>query len=394
MRWIFLALVIALLAVYGGSSAELSAAPVPTATAVPTESPAAEPLAGHALGPDDATLTIVMYGDFQCVLCARYAHDLEVVRSSYPNDVRLVWRHLPDSRNHDKAELTLLASEAAAAQGQFWPMHDQLFTHQETWTALAPGDFRAVLRDYAAAIGLDVARFEAELDAGTYLPVIDASREDAARLNIVGVPVLLFNGVPFSGRDDRFGLEEAVRLALLKPRQFESAPSITLDPAKTYRAVLVTEYGDVTVNLFAEAAPVTVNNFVFLARAGWYDNITFHYVLPDLVAQTGDPSDTGRGLPGYTIPGETGNGLAFDRPGLVAMAHPSGLPDGAGSVFFITLAAVPEWTGEYTIFGEVVSGLEVLDNLTPRNANDPVEYPDPPPGDWLITVRIEETVTP
>jgi cyclophilin family peptidyl-prolyl cis-trans isomerase/protein-disulfide isomerase len=364
--------------------------PTPFVAPTPT-SESYQALAGHALGPDNAPLTIIMYGDFQCEICARYARDLEIVRDRYPDGIRLIWRHLPDVRTHDKAALALQASEAAAAQGSFWEMHDQLFTHQADWIDLSPDEFRAVLREYAGTVGLDVDRFTAELDAGTYAPLVEAAQRDAADLDIVGAPVLLYNSQPFSGRDDLFGLDEAARLALLAPRQFDAAPLMTIDPAKTYRATIKTDKGDIVIDLWADQAPVAVNNFVFLARSGWYDDITFFYVVPGFLAQTGDPSDTGRGTPGYTIPDEYDTGQFFNRAGLVAMAHPLGMS--TGSQFFITLAPLmppAEWDGKYTIFGEVVSGLDVVQNLTPRNANDPVNFPDPPPGDRVLTVTIEE----
>lgn len=418
-RWIALLALLALAACgssENGSDPTATATPAPTVTLAPSATatrpaptaipPTAEPtqtgptatpgddytpLEGHTLGPEDAALTVVMYGDFQCEPCARYARDLEVLRSRYPDAMRLIWRHLPDTRAHDKAALALQASEAAAAQGQFWPMHDQLFTHQADWRELAPDAFRAALSDYAATVGLDVARFDADLDAGDYAPLIDAALEDAAALELVGAPTLLFNGIPYSGRDDLFGFEEEVRLALLRPRQFAAAPPLTIDPAGPLRATIATEKGDIVIDLFPRDAPVTVNNFVFLARNGWYDGNTFYYVLPGYFAQTGDPSGTGRGGPGYTIPGEHDNGLTFDRAGLVAMAHPPGTPDGAGSEFFITLAPLAppeEWNGQYTIFGVVVEGLDVVQSLAPRNANDPINFPNPPPGDRVIGVTI------
>lgn len=359
----------------------------PTPTAEP-------PLAGHALGPADAYLTIIMYGDFQCALCARYARDLETIRARHPVQVRLVWRHLPDLDAHANSALALQASEAAAAQGHFWDMHAQLFTHQAEWTDLTPDAFRAALDDYSAVIGLDRDRFNADLDAGTYVPVIAAAQRDAHTLGITGAPVLLFNGIPYTGRDDRFGLEETARLVLLSQRQFDRAPEMHIDPQKSYHATLVTEKGDIVITLFAQEAPVTVNNFVFLARSGWYDNMTFHYVVPGFIAQTGDPSDTGRGSPGYTIPDEHPVDTHFDRAGLVAMAHPTGIANSAGSQFFFTLAPlepVATWDDHYTIFGAVLAGMDVLHSLTPRNANDPVNFPAPPPGDHVITITIEES---
>jgi cyclophilin family peptidyl-prolyl cis-trans isomerase len=184
-----------------------------------------------------------------------------------------------------------------------------------------------------------------------------------------------------------------VQLALLEKRFFAAPPEITIDRTKTYRATLVTEKGTIVIDLFPRDAPIAVNNFVFLARQGWYDNITFHYVVPGYLAQTGDPSNTGRGGPGYTILDEHNNGLVFDREGLVAMAHPAGMANSAGSEFFITLGPLRpshEWDGQYTIFGIVIEGMDVVRSLTPRNANDPIRFPDPPPGDRVLTVTIEE----
>jgi cyclophilin family peptidyl-prolyl cis-trans isomerase len=245
-----------------------------------------------------------------------------------------------------------------------------------------------VLSEYAATIGLDVTRFNVEVDSGLYAPMVDAALRDAAALEIVGAPQLLINGIPYSGRDDLFGLDEAVRLVLLDQRHFAAPPEMVIDMAKNYRATLVTDKGKIVINLFDDQAPVTVNNFVFLARSGWYDNVTFYYVIPDFAAETGDPSDTGRGSPGYAIPYEV-TSASFDRAGLVAMSHPPGFPDHAGSAFFITLAPF-ETSETYSIFGEVIEGLDVVRSLTPRNANDPVNFPDPPPGDRVITITIEE----
>ena len=359
-----------------------------------TPTPDTPPLEGYALGPEDAALTIIMYGDFQCAICARYARDVETVRATYPDDIRLIWRYFPDTRSHDKAALALQAAEAAAAQGRFWNMHAELFAHLDDWIDLSPDDFRAELRQYAEVLGLDVARFDADLDAGTYAGVIEAAQRDAAALDVVGVPFLLYNGVPFSGRDDFFGLEEAARLELLVKRQFAAPPPYTLTPdTTTYRATIVTEKGDIVIDLYPDAAPWAVNSFVFLAQQGWYDDITFFYVIPGFIAQTGDPSNTGRGTPGYTLPDEHANGLRFDQPGRVALAQPDGVPNSAGSAFFITLDALTPSENrdeQFTIFGQVIAGLDVVQALTPRNANDPVNFPDPPSGDRVITVRIEE----
>jgi cyclophilin family peptidyl-prolyl cis-trans isomerase len=157
-----------------------------------------------------------------------------------------------------------------------------------------------------------------------------------------------------------------------------------VDPAKQYIATIHTEKGDIVILLFPEKAPLAVNSFLFLARQGWYDGVIFHRVIPGFVAQAGDPSGTGRGNPGYFFKNEVSD-LKYDRPGLVGMAN-SG-PDTNGSQFFITFAPAPHLDGGYTLFGEVIEGLEVAEQLTPR---DPAQNANLPPGDRILSIEIEE----
>lgn len=169
------------------------------------------------------------------------------------------------------------------------------------------------------------------------------------------------------------------------PLEWSSPPTMQIDPSKSYEAVFTTEAGEFTVRLFPDRAPLTVNNFVFLARQGYYDNTTFHRVLPGFMAQGGDPTGTGRGGPGYTFEDEFDPDLQFDVPGLLAMANRG--PDTNGGQFFITYAPTPHLNGLHTIFGEVVEGAAVLDSLRPR---DPQANPDFQ-GDRLVSVEIIET---
>ena len=168
-------------------------------------------------------------------------------------------------------------------------------------------------------------------------------------------------------------------------QQWSSPPTMQIDPSKSYDAVFKTEIGDFTVRLFPEQAPVTVNNFVFLARQGYYDNTTFHRVLPGFMAQGGDPTGTGGGGPGYSFEDEFHPELQFDKPGLLAMANRG--PNTNGGQFFITYAPTTHLNGLHTIFGEVVEGAEVLSRLRPR---DPQANPDFQ-GDGLISVDIIES---
>ena len=362
--------------------------PIIAATFAPTPIRASD----HIIGVSSAYLTIVMYGDFQSAPTLDVARSIEIIRETYPADVRLIWRNFPQPEN-DKALLAAQAAEAAADQGKFWEMHDQLLVHQSDWSALTVAQFHDKLVDYAKLVGLDVTKFYASIDGGVSLGNLHGALSDAQALGFKSAPVLLFNSEPYSGRIDLYALDSYARLRLLEKRWFASQPDLQIDLSKHYTATLTTEKGVVQIALDAKNAPVTVNNFVFLARAKWYDNITFHLVLPGSLVQTGDPSGSGLGTPGYTIIDEHNNGLLFDKPGRVAMASQRGTPNSGGSQFFITLAQMqPEsdYDGQFTIFGQVTSGLDVLSQLTPRNTADQQNYPNPPPGDKLISVMIQE----
>ena len=126
-------------------------------------------------------------------------------------------------------------------------------------------------------------------------------------------------------------------------------------------ATLHTSHGAIELELFDEDAPKTVENFVKLARDGFYDGIVFHRVIPDFMIQGGDPTGTGRGGPGYQFEDETKGGPSFDRPGLLAMANAG--PNTNGSQFFITEVPTPWLTGNHTIFGEVVEGFDVVQQI-------------------------------
>ena len=135
--------------------------------------------------------------------------------------------------------------------------------------------------------------------------------------------------------------------------RYEQAPAMSIDTAKTYTATMVTSKGTIELSLDAKAAPVTVNNFVFLARDKYYDGLTFHRVEPGFVIQGGDPDGNGSGGPGYSIPDEANALKHVD--GALAMAK-SSRPNSAGSQFYITLGAQPDLDGRYTVFGAVTSG--------------------------------------
>src|SRR4029079_19413478 len=157
---------------------------------------------------------------------------------------------------------------------------------------------------------------------------------------------------------------------------------MTIDPNKQYFATIKMDIGDIRLELYPKDAPVSVNNFVFLARDGYYDNVTFHRVIPGFVAQAGDPTGTGRGGPGYTIQDE-GNDRQF-VDGTLGRAKPAA-PNSAGSQWFIDYAPQPNLDGKYTVFGQLVEGRDVLDKIAPR---DPASATQP--GTRINTIVIEE----
>ena len=164
-------------------------------------------------------------------------------------------------------------------------------------------------------------------------------------------------------------------------KTYTNPPEMTIDTSKQYTATITTDHGDMVLELFAADVPNTVNNFVFLAQDGFYDNSSFHRVLPGFMAQGGDPTGTGTGTPGYYIPNEITSHTHVT--GALSMAN-SGA-DRNGCQFFICYEAKPHLDGSYSVFGQLIEGWEVFESLTPRN---PEEYPTFP-GDTIVTITIE-----
>jgi cyclophilin family peptidyl-prolyl cis-trans isomerase len=170
-------------------------------------------------------------------------------------------------------------------------------------------------------------------------------------------------------------------------KQYNNPPSMGIDPKKNYTAILKTEVGDITVELFAAQAPETVNNFVFLARDGFYDNTTFHRVINGFMAQAGDPTGSGRGGPGYRFNDEkSALGLKHEGPGVLSMANAG--PNTNGSQFFITHGPTPHLNGKHAVFGKVKDKAS-LDILMQIRERDPGR--DQNPGTKLNTIEIQES---
>jgi peptidyl-prolyl cis-trans isomerase B (cyclophilin B) len=156
--------------------------------------------------------------------------------------------------------------------------------------------------------------------------------------------------------------------------QYSAPPTMSIDTNKSYTATIDTSRGRIVLELFAKDAPKTVNNFVFLAREKFYDGTTFHRVIADFMIQGGDPTGTGRGGPGYKFEDETKSNPNRHARGVISMANAG--PNTNGSQFFITHVETPWLDGKHTVFGRVLSGLEVVDKVQQ--------------GDTITSLTVEE----
>ncbi len=180
------------------------------------------------------------------------------------------------------------------------------------------------------------------------------------------------------GTENQF--EEETPLA----KSYDSPPAMTIDTDKSYKATFeLEEGGEFVVELYAAEAPKTVNNFVFLARDGFYDGVTFHRVIPDFMAQGGDPTGTGSGGPGYRFEDEFHPSRRHDKPGILSMANAG--PGTNGSQFFITFVPTPHLNDAHTVFGAVIEGMDVVNALTVRDPGSART-----PGDAIKTIMITE----
>jgi cyclophilin family peptidyl-prolyl cis-trans isomerase len=269
----------------------------------------------------------------------------------------------------------------------FWEMHDLIFERQREWAGQSADAMEGVLGGYAEELGLNVEQFSRDLKEGTYRDLVQQRYNEAAALGLPGTPTIFLNGQYI----DLSQLSEGLLIGLIElfnynGPQYTAPPPMGIDPSQPYFATVKTNQGAFCIELFAAQAPQTVNNFVFLAQEGFYDGVKFHRVLPGFMAQTGDPTGTGLGGPGYTFPDEFHPALKHEGPGVLSMANRGA--DTNGSQFFITYVTT-EWLDAYdaegnlrdcaqqevschAVFGKVVEGMNVVESLRPR---DPQQDP-------------------
>ena len=345
---------------------------------------------------EEAELTIVEYSDFQCPACAGASPSIDSIVEAVPG-IRLVFRHLPLESLHDKAYLAAEAAEAAGAQGKFWEMYALLFEHAikgyiaqqngETtteWIVLSPEDAPAEFAKLAEEIGVDVDRFTADLEKGTYREKVEDDFDGFGTLELpYATPTLVIGIGDVYFKPDISSYNDLIYyLALAKTMRgefafFDTLPEVIVTEAQTYQATLKTTQGEIVLELSGALAPTHVNNFVFLAQQQWYDGSDFLYVVDDFVALTGDPSNTNYGYPGYYCDGEKQS--TFSEVGTVGA-----LPNGQ---FFITLGAdAAQLNGQFTQIGRVIEGMDVVEKLARVMPGDPTA----PKPDVLQSIQVVE----
>ena len=347
-------------------------------------------------GPDDAILTLLEYADFQCPYCSNASISLLEFQEAHPDEVRVVYRHFPLSF-HKNAEITAAIADAAGAQGKFFAAEKFLYEHQYDWSGMESEEdvvnwFTKELSSNEALSEIDADEWaEAFSDEETMKRARSYYQEvvDAGLIN--GTPTVFANFIQLD-----MELEDVLEMVRAEQNLIDHCPDVVIDPEKEYQAVLETEVGDIHIDLFADTAPLTVNNFKYLAENNWYEGIEIFRKQDGFLVQTGDPMNNGFGQTGYYIATEFSENHKYGEKGMVGMAN-SGR-DKNGCQFFIsydlydyylnTVKTEHEEDGEelsidyeehlreeiderlnkfskaYTVFGKVVDeDLDLLDKL-------------------------------
>lgn len=336
-------------------------------------------------GPEDAILTVMEYTDFFCPYCSMAFSELNTLMEKYPDDVRLVYRPLPLDSLHPTAPLAAYAAEAAGMQGKFWEMYDAIFSNQEALSSLTAEDMTEWLKTTAEELELDVDQFTADIESEDVINKITTAQQTMFEAGVSSTPTVLVNGRPVGNWTAAY-LRNFIEVMKAEKEMLTECPPFVIDQDKEYTATITTEKGDLVLELYPEAAPLAVNSFVYLAREGFYDGVTFHRVYHNFMAQTGDPTGTGWSGAGYQYREEIVPELTYDEAYMVGVAR--GQAEGtSGSQFFITYVPYPSLNGGYTIFAKLIEGMDVLAEITERDADN---NPDAPEGDKIISIEIIE----
>ncbi len=312
----------------------------------------------HFRGNPDAKIVILEYSDFQCPYCAQIAPEITSLVQKYPEDVLQVFRHFPIP-SHPLSLLATQASEAAGLQNKFFEYADELFAKQADWSHMDAASAQQYFIDLATELDLDADQFSQDMLSTEIVQKAKAFQDNAIQTGIGYTPYLMVNGRSMADVNLELGL--MIELLMHDKAKYADCPERVIDLSKEHTATIQTGGGDITIKLYTDEAPLSVNSLAFLSSEGWYKDITFFDVFKETtengfsLAITGDQTGTGYGSAGYTITGENTE-MTYDRKGLVGMVN--------GSQIFITTAAQPRLNGYFTIIGEVVDGLDIVESLT------------------------------
>ena len=345
-----------------------------------------------SIGPEDAPLTIVEYSDFQCPYCRNASMSLIAYQKKHPDDVRLIYRHFPLSF-HEKAVIAATAVNAAGDQGMFFDAADFLFDKQTEWSSLpdlnAFGEW--LINNFKKFSDLDFEKWFLAFTDNDRINEVEKIYDEVVATGIVGgTPTIYVNFEQVNNISDEF-LNKKLEEAKAANYDFSSCPDVVIEEGVKYQAVLETEVGDIHVDLYSDTAPFAVNNFKFLAENGWYENNDILKKQDGFMLQSGDPTNTMYGYPGYYFTTEFDESHLFDGVGFIGMAN-SGRNKNGGQ-FFITYdfheyytnrikedsekidideTKIDEYVDEkilkfskaYTVFGKVIEeDLELLNEL-------------------------------
>ena len=246
-------------------------------------------------------------------------------------------------------------------------------------------EFTEWLKTTAADIGMDVDQFAADIASEDVINKITTAQQTMFEAGVSSTPTVLVNGRPVGNWQSAY-LSNFIEVMKAEKDMVTECPPFVIDQDKEYTATITTEKGELVLELYPEAAPLAVNSFVYLAREGFYNDVTFHRVYHNFMAQTGDPTGTGWSGAGYQYREEIVPELTYDEAYMVGVAR--GQAEGSsGSQFFITYVPYPSLNGGYTIFGKLIDGIDVFEQITERDADN---NPDAPEGDKIISIEIIE----
>lgn len=348
-------------------------APIPTTNG-------AERLAGPASAP----VKLLLYSDFDCGLCAQAYELIEAVMRRHPEQVTYYFRLYPLLGVHEKSAQAAAGFISAQRAGKAIDMHNLLFSEQAQWAEMTPAEFRQWLLEKAAELGLDQDDFADGMNAPMTLTAIQDAFSQAQQSAVPGVPFLIINNQPFLLDWTEVNLEASIRLALLAEKQLPNAPEVKEPSELPVFGQFEFRQGIVKFQLFPQAAPVAVTNFVYLAERGWYSDTGIYQVRPGSFVMGGDPSGTGLGNAGYFFEVETDPAYRFEQPGIIALDNDG--PASNSSRFLITLEPRLDLDGAYTIIGRVTEGLALLQDLPAR---DPLVDLLTPPGAILERISFD-----